>query len=39
MEKFSNTKKTNDDNIIPDKTITEFLEPSEDSLYKKIIKE
>ena len=33
MEKFAKEQKTNDENTIPDKTVTEFLEPSEDSLY------
>ncbi|MHD0317910.1 hypothetical protein, partial [Fusobacterium sp. THCT1E2] len=33
MEKFANEQKINDENTIPDKTVTEFLEPSEDSLY------
>ena len=33
MEKFSHAEKTNNDNTIPEKTIPEFLEPSEDSLY------
>ena len=32
MEKFTNEQKINDENTIPDKTVTEFLEPSEDSL-------
>ncbi|WP_373078228.1 hypothetical protein [Fusobacterium varium] len=32
MEKFTNEQKINDENTIPDKTVTEFLEPSEDIL-------
>ena len=33
MEKFTNEQKINDENTITDKTVPEFLEPSEDSLY------
>lgn len=33
MKKFTTEQKINDENTIPDKTITEFLEPSEDSFY------
>lgn len=33
MEKFTNEQKISDENTITDKTVTEFLEPSEDSLY------
>lgn len=32
MKKFTTEQKINDENTIPDKTVTEFLEPSEDSL-------
>ena len=33
MEKFTNEQKISDENTITDKTVPEFLEPSEDSLY------
>ena len=33
MEKFSHAEKNNNDKTIPEKTIPEFLEPSEDSFY------
>ena len=33
MKKFTTEQKINDENTIPDKTVPEFLEPSEDSFY------